>query len=680
MKVEVRKKGRPRAENQELRSIPASMVALWKEEFKICSRVKCPNSGCWLEFPSIYGLKYHYQRCQGSTKLDKLNHQCPYCEAVFASKTRLEKHKSWNHEERVCKEAKSEMKAHQTSVKESAKKRVAEKDLSPVKNKLKKSCEVLEHSQNGEYISQNSGAKQMSSQTSDFSKKSPRSADVESGGWPTQFPEEDPERTKHRRKQKTPKKFTGEQPSISGTFGLKGLPKSEDKKTGRGKQPGGITCREEPRKKSANSSFKKESVVYSPGSQEEQWQHIISEKGEILCPTCSLVTRKTVPGLKKHMEICQKLQDALKCEHCSKQFKSKAGLNYHTMAEHINKPIVSGDSVYDEQEERERLRKVLKQMGKLKCPSEVCTATFSSLMGYQYHQKRCGKEPSAVEKPFFVCKQCKKSYKSKAGHDYHIRSEHPVKNPQPKKKPVEKEEQETEEFGRTPSGRVRRKSAQVAVFHLQEIAEDELTKDWSKRRMKDDLVPDTKRLNYTRPELPKFNSKILENWKNEVREKGFICCPNNRCEAVYSSVSGLKAHLANCIKGGGSLGKYRCLLCQKDFSSESGVKYHIGKTHSENWFRAANRVSHRSKQKEQDGLKNAVAKSTTGKKRGRKHKERPYELTHPIAEKTSSKTGTGSESNCVILEAGNHRIREDKRKDVKFTAKKRGRSRKNCLE
>lgn len=31
------------------------------------------------------------------------------------------------------------------------------------------------------------------------------------------------------------------------------------------------------------------------------------------------------------------LQDALKCQHCKKQFKSKAGLNYHTMAEHVNK-------------------------------------------------------------------------------------------------------------------------------------------------------------------------------------------------------------------------------------------------------------------------------------------------------------------------------------------------------
>lgn len=52
-----------------------------------------------------------------------------------------------------------------------------------------------------------------------------------------------------------------------------------------------------------------------------------------------------------------------------------------------------------------------------------------------------------------------------------------------------------EDFDRTPSGRVRRRSAQVAVFHLQEIAEDELAKDWgTKRRIKDDLVPDSKRV------------------------------------------------------------------------------------------------------------------------------------------------------------------------------------------
>lgn len=31
------------------------------------------------------------------------------------------------------------------------------------------------------------------------------------------------------------------------------------------------------------------------------------------------------------------LQDALKCQQCHKQFRSKAGLNYHTMAEHSTK-------------------------------------------------------------------------------------------------------------------------------------------------------------------------------------------------------------------------------------------------------------------------------------------------------------------------------------------------------
>lgn len=102
-----------------------------------------------------------------------------------------------------------------------------------------------------------------------------------------------------------------------------------------------------------------------------------------------------------------------------------------------------------EQEERERLRKVLKQMGRLRCPQEVsgghgsvgwggpaghsptlwpdpqgCGAAFSSLMGYQYHQRRCGKPPCEVDSPSFPCTHCGKTYRSKAGHDYHVRSEH----------------------------------------------------------------------------------------------------------------------------------------------------------------------------------------------------------------------------------------------------------------
>lgn len=44
-----------------------------------------------------------------------------------------------------------------------------------------------------------------------------------------------------------------------------------------------------------------------------QWQRAISERGEVVCPTCSIVTRKTVHGLKKHMEICQKVSGRNSC-------------------------------------------------------------------------------------------------------------------------------------------------------------------------------------------------------------------------------------------------------------------------------------------------------------------------------------------------------------------------------
>ncbi|XP_010764980.1 zinc finger protein 512B isoform X2 [Notothenia coriiceps] len=711
--AEGKRKGRPKAEVQELRSIPAHMIVQWKEEFKRRSRVKCPCSGCWLEFPSIYGVKYHYQRCQGATVAEKLSHGCPYCEAVFATKVRLQKHKLWNHPDRVSMEAKDEQtKLQKTLVKANTKKRPMENSPpSPIFFKVKKTHEVSTPSHNGELAHQKSERKQHShsqpsqqihqpvqpqSQQSHSTSSEDEGSESEGDSLPASFPDEDPERMRHRRKQKTPKKFTGEQPSISGTFGLKGMTKVEEKlKAGRVKKSEGSGFSEEPqRRPTPSQSSKKDPATTSSGA-DTQWQRAIHDRGEVVCPTCSIVTRKTVHGLKKHMEICQKLQDALKCQQCHKQFRSKAGLNYHTMAEHSTKPSGSEGQTGDELEERERLRRVLKQMGRIKCPSEGCSAHFSSLMGYQYHQKRCGSEFSDDQKPVFLCQHCGKTYRSKAGRDYHVRTDHSStitttattnnngkdfitdtnnntgkdkvvseespslghKEPSPlekapsghsKEKEREAREKDREkekareqvkekvaqtasqgdDFDRTPSGRVRRRSAQVAVFHLQEIAEDELAKDWgTKRRIKDDLVPDSKRLNYTRPGLPNFSQELLETWKNQVKEKGFICCPNENCEAVYSSVSGLKAHLANCSQGGGELGKYTCLICQKEFSSESGVKYHISKTHSQNWFRAA--VSQvvsttKSKAPEDNGVKAEVRNgATAGKKRGRKPKERP---------------------------------------------------------
>ncbi|XP_042750276.1 zinc finger protein 512B isoform X7 [Lagopus leucura] len=580
-KTEGKKKGRPKAENQALKDIPGAIS-------------------------------------------EKLTYSCSYCEAAFSSKTQLEKHRLWNHLDRPVPASKTESKVHKAIGKSSGKKRAAESSACPTIHPKQAKTEKAvsqDHAENGECPAESRESKEFQIAAAEAiaaatptAKSSSGKDGGQQGGSQASLQEEDPERMKHRRKQKTPKKFTGEQPSISGTFGLKGLVKAEDKaKAHRAKKLEGSTNMEELKKKPPGAGVKKEAAVHLPAANpEDQWQREISEKGEVACPTCSVITRKTIVGLKKHMDVCQK----------------------------------------------------------------GCAANFSSLMGYQYHQKRCGKQLAEADKPVFSCPHCGKKYKSKAGHDYHVRSEHPasVSPPDtsatrevgpslpggdcraaepvgrsepgragpgkpPEEPEVKPEPTPIEDFERTPSGRIRRTSAQVAVFHLQEIAEDELARDWTKRRMKDDLVPETKRLNYTRPGLPKLNPRLLESWKNEVKEKGHINCPNNCCEAIYSSVSGLKAHLANCNKGEHSVGKYRCLLCQKEFSSESGVKYHIIKAHSENWFRTSSETARKKKNREQlSSSKEEKKKSTNGKKRGRKPKERPLETSLKNRESVAAKT------------------------------------------
>uniref|UniRef100_UPI00398E5155 zinc finger protein 512 n=1 Tax=Pristiophorus japonicus TaxID=55135 RepID=UPI00398E5155 len=335
-----------------------------------------------------------------------------------------------------------------------------------------------------------------------------------------------------------------------------------------------------PKSRNRSRYVRKDPPSYPAGSREEYWYLEILEKGKITCPTCKAVMRKTVEGLKKHMTNCK--EEPFVCQHCGKQLKSLAGLKYHLMADHNNMPILKDGDVVDEQTDRERLRKVLRRMGRLKCLREDCGASFTSIMGYLYHLKKCGKEESELVKQLFKCQHCGKLYKSKAGLDYHLKSEHA---PSPETTDDEAAEKESEpEVERTSSGRVRRISAKLAAYHLHEIVADELAREWPRRKIQRDLVPDDDKLKYTRPGLPTFSHEVLRKWKNELKTYKRVQCPNKDCGSSYTSVSGLKAHLGSCTRGEYVAGKYKCLICEKEFSSESGVKYHINNVHFEDWF------------------------------------------------------------------------------------------------
>ncbi|XP_075000734.1 zinc finger protein 512 isoform X4 [Calonectris borealis] len=300
---------------------------------------------------------------------------------------------------------------------------------------------------------------------------------------------------------------------------LKDSPRKKQKILGKKQQAG-----TQQNSKTKGHCVQKEPETYGTGSMEERWSLEIQDKGRVTCPTCRAVVRKTVEGLKKHMVNCR--QEMFTCHHCGKQLKSLGGMKYHVMADHNNQPVVKEGGELDEQLERDRLRKVLKRMRKLKCTREV---TF-------LHEER--------------------------------RTE--------SLKEIKREPNNT--------GRVQRRSAKVAIYYLHELAGEELAKEWPKRKVLQDLIPDDRKLKYTRPGLPTFSQDVLCKWKTEIKMYRRVHCPNQGCESVYASVSGLKSHLGTCTLGDFVAGKYKCLLCEKEFISESGVKYHINSVHAEDWF------------------------------------------------------------------------------------------------
>uniref|UniRef100_H2ZTR6 Zinc finger protein 512 n=1 Tax=Latimeria chalumnae TaxID=7897 RepID=H2ZTR6_LATCH len=294
---------------------------------------------------------------------------------------------------------------------------------------------------------------------------------------------------------------------------------------------------------------RKEPPTYPAGSQEEQWFLEILARGKVTCPKCKAVVRKTVEGLKRHMSNCR--DEPYTCQHCGKQLKSSAGMKYHIMADHNEMPVFKAGEQQDEMSERLRLRKVLKRMGKLKCTQEGCSASFTSIMGYQYHVKKCGKEASELEKMTLLCQFCSKPYKSKTGLDYHLRMTHTPVSPIVHLL--------LSGFLGSPwlgrgGGTVRVAQSPIVLFtcwfFLHCPGGVGVGGGWKFKNKVKTYSPTTLKLKYTRPGLPTFSQEVLLKWKNEIKIYRKLHCPNEDCESVYTSVSGLKAHLGSCTMVG----------------------------------------------------------------------------------------------------------------------------------
>ncbi|KAL0620904.1 Zinc finger protein 512 [Plecturocebus cupreus] len=120
----------------------------------------------------------------------------------------------------------------------------------------------------------------------------------------------------------------------------------------------------------------------------EQWYLEIVDKGSVSCPTCQAVGRKTIEGLKKHMENCKQ-------------------------------PIWKAGDEIDKPSKREQLQTVLKRLGKLRLSYQLHQHHGISLPCQKMWQRGC-----RAGKMTLKCHHCGKPYRLKAGLAYHLKSEH----------------------------------------------------------------------------------------------------------------------------------------------------------------------------------------------------------------------------------------------------------------
>ncbi|XP_033100681.1 uncharacterized protein LOC117104116 isoform X2 [Anneissia japonica] len=290
------------------------------------------------------------------------------------------------------------------------------------------------------------------------------------------------------------------------------------------------------------------------------------------CRWCSMNYKKLTTILRHYDKCHEYYKNGFNCNECGNIFKSPGSLNYHKLANHTKAVVEESQKKDKKQSEAQVLKQLLRQKKKLNCKNESCTKSFTTVLGYQYHMKRCGVEEVAA---IYTCQICQKTYTTDPGLKYHLSSRHA---PTVEKASLDK----TEEVFTDDSGKRRRSAAHRAMASMKELKEKGYVEvnDTGKEEKRTKTSTNDFML-FTSPNI-EIDEDLLKEWKAQFSLKQRVPCPFD-CDFTAVLLVSLKDHYHFCQENPNAANnseRYKCNICNKEYTIRASIISHVRGTHT----------------------------------------------------------------------------------------------------
>ncbi|XP_042881507.1 uncharacterized protein LOC122259064 isoform X2 [Penaeus japonicus] len=255
----------------------------------------------------------------------------------------------------------------------------------------------------------------------------------------------------------------------------------------------------------------------------------------------------------------------IKCGKCGTICNSNSSFMHHIHIEHNGLARPDGeDQTFTEIETKERLKKAIKAVRKLKC--EACSHVYISLLGYTRHAETCGKSDEEINTRCSICNK-EMRYYSVASH---MRTVHTIRKTDPKKS-VEAISSAT---------RPRRRAAancneRLKVWRSNRTGESGSDNSDAEEDFNIELEADKF---YSKPELVDVPEELILKWESQLSTGGEGCCCNEGCAFSFSSIPQAKSHFYLCPYSA-SRQMFMCKNCDYTSQTEKEMVGHVTTIH-----------------------------------------------------------------------------------------------------